>query len=64
MARIHKLKPGDELWEVDKKGYYPVRVLEVNLEQEYVVAIWNLNEKRPMTFGVNQVKKWRRKEPR
>jgi len=67
MAKIEKIKDGDTLWDVSgsgkNKGYYPVTVLKVNVEEKTFTGYWNGNIKNTTTFIECQYKKFQYKEP-
>lgn len=70
MVAFHTVKPGDRLYDCRRQkmgnttmtqlACWDVRVLEVH--DRHVVARWNGNA--PTSFGVRDVERWRRTEPK
>lgn len=73
MASIHKIKPGQILYDVKgNSGLYafrseisvwPVLVEEVNIDQGYIIARWNVVNP-PRKMFLNTIKTLRVKEPK
>ena len=73
MASIHKIKPGQTLFDVKKNSgiaafrsklsVWPVLVEEVNIEGGYIVARWNVVNP-PRKMYQNSIKNLRIKEPK
>ena len=72
MASINRLKPGQIVFSIESykmgntnircKGLWEVRIVEVNLERNFVIASWNGNP--PRKFLPQDIKKWRVNEPK
>ena len=72
MASINRLKPGQIVFSIESykmgntnircKGLWEVRIVEVNLERNFVIASWNGNT--PRKFLPQDIKKWRVNEPK
>lgn len=73
MASIHKIKPGQTLYDVKRNigtavfqgkfSVYPVLVESVNVEQGYIIARWNVLNP-PKKMGMSTIKQLRVKEPK
>ena len=71
MASVNRLKPGQIVFSIESykmgntnircKGLWEVRIVEVNLERNFVIASWNGNP--PRKFLPQDIKKWRVKRP-
>lgn len=71
MASINRLKPGQIVFSIESykmgntnircKGLWEVRIVEVNLQNNFVIASWNGNP--PKKFLLRDIKKWRVKRP-
>ena len=73
MASINKIKPGQTLYDVkrntglaafrSKWSVWPVLVVEVNIEEEWIIARWNaVNQPRRMYMSA--IKKLRVNQPK
>lgn len=72
MAKLDRIKPGQTLYDVKRnsgieafRGKYSVwqvQVLEVNLEDRFIIASWNTNPPRKMSE--QSVSKLRTKHPK
>ncbi len=72
MASINKIQPGQTLYDVkrntglrafaSKLSVWPVEVVSVHLEENYIVAKWNGNPARKMYH--NSIKALKVKEPK
>ena len=71
MASIHKLKPGQTIYDVrrstgfsrHKYDCWPVLVEEVNVEEGYIIARWNVVNP-PSKMFLSSIKRYRIKEPK
>jgi len=72
MASINKLTPGQILYDVKrntgiqayngKYSVWPVKVISVHPEDEYIIASWNHNT--PNKMYLHEISKLRLKEPK
>ena len=72
MAAISRIKPGDVLWDAHKErmgntrmtrlGCWPVKVIEVDLENRKALCSWNGNT--PEWYRERRLSKLRRSKPK
>lgn len=72
MASINRLKPGQIVYEVRRSkcgnttvsrgNLYELKIIKVNLDENYVIASWNGNPAQ--TYRERSIKKWKVKKPK